>query len=112
MNAEQLISQIKLRPGMYVGSLELEPVVHFIDGFLYNNKVSNRADNIDIAFREDFHDWVKIQLEKTHNIKLDDHHNYLFYINEVYQNSEEGLKALFELSENFFEEMHSKNGWH
>ena len=40
MNVEHLIKQIKIRPGMYVGCLKLEPVVHFINGFLYNNKIS------------------------------------------------------------------------
>ncbi|MBS5064547.1 MAG: hypothetical protein KHZ58_12270 [Hungatella hathewayi] len=108
MNIEQLISQIKLRPGMYVGSLELEPIVYFINGFLYNNIISDRADNIDVAFKQQFHDWVKMRLENKHNIDLEAHHNYLFYINEVYQNSEEGLKVLFELSNDFFREIHSK----
>ena len=108
MNTEQLINQIKLRPGMYVGSLELEPIVHFINGFLYNNIISGRADNIDMAFKQQFHNWVKVRLQKTHNIELETHHNYLFYINEVYQNSEKGLKVLFELSDDFFKEIHSK----
>ena len=41
MNVEHLIKQIKIRPGMYVGCLKLEPVVHFINRFVQISKRNN-----------------------------------------------------------------------
>lgn len=63
-----------------------------------------------MAFKENFHDWVKIQLESTHNVMLEDHRNYLFYINKVYKNQEEGVKVLFTLSEDFLKKYTVKSG--
>ncbi len=54
------ISNIKLRPEMYIGNANLEHMVHF----MYHNAISNKNDVIDLAFRVHFHDWIKIQLEK------------------------------------------------
>lgn len=65
MNIEQLVNRVRFRPPMFTGSFWLEPMVHFINGFLYNNLMSDRADDIDIAFKNQFHDWVRIQLEKS-----------------------------------------------
>ena len=47
MNIEQLINNVKKRPGMYVGCLELQPVSFFIDGFMYNNVSSNNMEKVD-----------------------------------------------------------------
>lgn len=107
MNVEELIYQMKKRPGMYVGCIQLEPVVHFINGFMLNNVVTGKIDSIE-EFRKKFDDWVKEQLENKYNIELEKYHNYLFYITQVSRDSEEGLKMFFELSENFFREVHEK----
>ena len=109
MNIEELINTIKLRPGMYVGCLELEPVYHFIRGFLFCIAVSNNKSKIDIDFRNYFHDWVRMQLEKRYNTKLEENSNYLCYISEVCPDPEEGLALFFELSSEFFDEMHKRD---
>jgi len=44
MNIEELILQIKKRPGMYVGCNELEPIIHFINGFMFNNFITKKVD--------------------------------------------------------------------
>lgn len=108
MNIEQLVNRVRFRPPMFTGSFSLEPMVHFINGFLYNNLMSDRADDIDIAFKNQFHDWVRIQLEKKYKIKLEKNRDYLTYISEVYQDLEQGLKVFFELCDEFFIEMHKE----
>lgn len=87
---------------------KLEPVVHFINGFMLNNFISDKVDIVDKEFKNEFHDWARKQLEKEYNIKLEAHHNYLFYITQVTKNSEEGLKILFELCDGFFRELHER----
>ncbi len=108
MNLEELIQQIKKRPGMYVGCIELEPVVHFINGFIFSNLVADRIDNVEMEFKEKFHDWARRKIEKRYNIKLEEHRNYLFYIKHVSIDSEENLKIFFQLCEDFFEELHKR----
>ncbi len=108
MNVEQLIHQVKKRPGMYVGCIELEPVVYFIDGFMFNNFISGTINNIEKLFKEEFHDWVRRQLEERYNIQLEKHHNYMFYIIQVSQNAEERLNIFFNLCDDFFAEFHEQ----
>ena len=108
MNIEQLINRVRVRPAMFTGSFLLEPMFYFINGFLYNNAISDKTGYIDKAFQYQFHDWVKIQLEKKHKVKLEDNRNYLTYINKVYQDSEQSLKIFFELCDDFFAEIHNK----
>lgn len=108
MNIEQLINNVKKRPGMYVGCLELQPVSFFIDGFMYNNVSSNNMEIVDKEFREKFDDWAREQLEKKYNIELEKYRNYFYYISQVNPNPEEGLKIFFDLCDEFFEEFHKK----
>ena len=49
MNIEQLINQIKLRPLMYIGCFRLEPMFHFINGYMVNNFIMGKDDFIDRA---------------------------------------------------------------
>lgn len=109
MNVKSLIQQIKLRPGMYVGDPNLEAISHFISGFLYNNTVTNRADAVDLAFRTQFHEYVKAKLEKTQNIKFCGARNYVFYISQTFQSTEQRLKTFFELCDDFFIEIEKDN---
>ena len=108
MNIEQLINNVKKRPGMYVGCLELQPVSFFIDGFMYNNVSSNNMEKVDKEFRENIDDWAREQLEKKHDIELERNRDYIYYITKVNQNPEEGLKMFFGLCDKFFEEFHKK----
>lgn len=108
MNVEELISKIKKRPGMYVGCMELEPIVHFINGFTFNNVVSGKVDLVEEKFKEEFHEWTRKQLERKFNVNLERNHNYLFYINQVSSNSNDSLKLFFELCDVFFYNFHSE----
>jgi len=105
MNVESLIKRIESRPEMYVGKPSLEAIFHFINGYLYNNIEANRADDVDMAFKNRFHEWVKVRLEKDYSIKFDEQRNYIFYINQVFQDTEQRMNAFFELSNHFFSEI-------
>lgn len=109
MNVEKLIQQIKLRPQMYVGELNLVFIQYFIDGFLYNNIRSGRADYVDMEFKWQFHEWVREWLKKNKNKMFDEERNYVFYIMQTYQDPEECLKIFFELCEEFFAGLSRKN---
>ncbi len=106
MNVEELISNMKKRPGMYVGCMELEPIFHFINGFTCSNSVSGKVDIVENAFKEEFHEWTRKQLEIKFNVNLEKEHNYLFYINQVSSNSSDKLKLFFELCDEFFSKIH------
>jgi hypothetical protein len=105
MNVEQVIKAIKSRPGMHVGCLDLEPIFHYINGFMFNNTVSNNVDNVEAMFKERFDEWVRIRLEKAKNIKMEEHHCYLYYFKQVYPNPQERLDIFFGFCETFFREM-------
>ena len=100
-----LIMQMKTRPQMYVGELNLELIYHFINGFLYNNIITNRADDIDFKFKYQFHNWVKEKLEKDQDVKFHVERNYLFYLNQVFQDSIQKINIFFEFCEDFFGEI-------
>lgn len=102
MNIQQLLEQIKLRPAMYIGCFKLEPMFHFLNGFMFYKSISNNDDYVDTAFRNQFHNWVKTRLEKKYKIELDNNMNYLTYINEVTQDDEQKLYIFFELCQTFF----------
>lgn len=105
MNVESLIKQIEMRPGMYVGNPSIEKIFHFISGFLYNNVVTNREDEVDLAFRNHFHEWVKVNLERRYLVKFDEQRNYLFYINQTFPDEKDRLDVFFGLSNEFFSEL-------
>ncbi len=104
MNVEDLIKKIELRPGMYVGTPSLEAIFYFINGYLYNTIESNRADSIDIRFKNSFHSWVKASMERKYFIKFDEQRNYVFYIQQVFKNNEDQINEFFKLCHAFFEE--------
>lgn len=105
MNIENLIKKIELRPAMYVGNPSLEAIFHFVNGYLYNNIEANRADNVDMAFKNSFHEWVKVNLEKDYLVKFDEQRNCVFYINQIFQDTEQRINAFFSLSNKFFSEI-------
>lgn len=111
MNIEKLIQQIKLRPGMYVGNLNLESIFCFINGFLFNNIITDRADEIDIMFKNEFHHWVKTWLEKNEKIFFEEERDCVFYISETYQDLEKCLNKFFDLSLKFFHEIHESTSY-
>lgn len=104
MNVENLINKIKSRPGMYIGTPGLEAIFYFVSGYLYNLIESNRADHVDIGFKNDFHSWVKDSLEREYLIKFDGQRNYVFYIQQIYQKEEDQIDEFFKLCQAFFDE--------
>lgn len=106
MNVEKLIQLVKLRPNMFIGESKLEFLYYYISGFLFNNITTNRADKIDMEFKEKFHEWVRRWIETNQNIVFDEERNYLFYIQQVCQNQEQCMSLFFRLSEEFFCELH------
>ncbi len=98
MNIEGLIRQVKIRPQAYIGNLDFESLFFFISGYLYNNIESNRADEIDIKFKKDFHEWVRMMLQKKYFVKLEEGHNYLYYICHVIPDKREQVGVFFELA--------------
>lgn len=107
MNVKQLIQQIRLRPGMFVGNPSLESIHHFISGFLCNNIMTDRADNIDLAFKNQFHNWVRNDLEEKRAMKFNQERGYVFYISQTFPSAEQQIDAFFEMSERFFQEIDS-----
>ena len=90
---------------MYVGCKKLEPIFHFLNGFMVSNYLSHRTNWVEERFKNEFHDWVKNTLEKEYNMELEEHHNYVFYIGQVACEPEEETKIFFELCHNFFDEV-------
>lgn len=68
MNVWELIQQIKIRPEIFIDELDIVSMFHFINGFLYNNISTNRADKFDLAFKNEFHSWVKEKLKRSMNM--------------------------------------------
>lgn len=102
MNVSDLIHEIERRPGAFVGTPSLESLYFFICGFLYNNIVNENADDLDMKFKNEFHDWVKEFLESRYNIRLELHRNYVYYINQVYCSNEQKIEVFFSLCRVFF----------
>ncbi len=65
---------------------------------------SDRADSIDIRFKNSFHSWVKANIERECLVKLDEQRNYVFYIQQVFKNNEDQINEFFKLCQAFFEE--------
>ncbi len=103
-----LLRRIKDRPQMFVGNIDehsLETLAHFIRGFLYSNINADRAEDCDLIFKHEFHDWVRDKLEKDRDVELASGRSYVFYLSEVFKEPKERLDAFFELCEEFFNEM-------
>ncbi|WP_020224855.1 hypothetical protein [Holdemania massiliensis] len=105
MNIKELIQLVKRRPGMFIGDLKLEYLYHFINGFLFNNISTSRADEIDEAFKREFHQWVREWIKENKNIEFDEDRNYLYYIQEVCKSQEQCFTMFFELAEEYFKEL-------
>lgn len=102
MDVKELIELIETRPCMFIGELRLENLYHFINGFLFNNLQSGRANYFDLAFKKQFHQWVRNEIEIEEKIKFNKEQNYVYYINTLCKDEEKRIKTFFELSKRFF----------
>lgn len=109
MNVDELIQRIEKRPGMFVGNENLEAISHFIGGFLYSRITSDKMSYVDIAFKEQFHEWVKNTLEQNFAIQFDEERDYVYYITEVCKDDQERAKVFFELCADFFDEVRGRS---
>ena len=101
MNVKMLIQNIRQRPEMFIGTLEMDALHHFISGFLFSNIMNNQADYVDIAFKNRFHEWTRQQLEKGKDINDSEHRNYVYYLNYSCKKRKR-IDAFFELCDAFF----------
>jgi len=101
MNVKELIELIRKRPGMFAGNICLEDIAQFIRGFLFSNLMAERIDEIDIIFKEHFHEWVRRELETEWNIFFDEERGFTYYINNSFE-SEKRLDVFFDLCDKFF----------
>lgn len=106
MDIKKLIEIMEQRPSMYIGELKLESLYFFISGFLFNNIATHNADETDMMFKREFHEWVRKWIERNKNIVFDEDRNYLFYIQQVCQNQEQSVKLFFQLAREFFDGVH------
>ena len=107
MNVELLINKIMIRPGAYVGDETLESIAQFINGFLFNNLITGRADSVDLAFKEDFNSWVLNWLKANRNVTfISTQRNYIYYLRQVCNNSKVALYLFFDLCVLYFNELH------
>lgn len=105
---EELIVLMQPRPCMFIGELNLEFLQQYINGFLFNNVITKKSDELDKRFKEDFHEWVKKRLEEENDKELPGARNYVYYINSVTQDEKEKVDLFFDLALGFFEEVHKK----
>lgn len=110
MNIEELLKNMKKRPGMYVLEINLEYIYTYLSGFLFSRLNLNKADYIDIAFKEQFREWIKEWIKN--NIKEDfvfpSGWGYVSIICKVWKDEEERVNRFFELAETFFKELEEK----
>lgn len=107
-NIETIIKFIKRRPGMYIGEINFAYLVHFLNGNLFNDPSAWKEGTVSYHFKCEFSEWVKVWIEKNRKIQLEGQRNYQLYIQEVCKTQQECLDMFFELSEIFFQELHSK----
>lgn len=88
---------------MFAGGKNLDNIYHYINGFLYSNLAAGREEAVDLAFKNQFHEWVKSNIEKSCKLEFAEHRNYVFYISQVCHSEEERLEKFFELCEEFFQ---------
>ena len=72
---------------------------------MFDRVMSDKADNIDIVFHKEFHQWVIEWMKKEKKEKFESVRGYDFCISQVCQKEEERVKMFFELAEMFFEEI-------
>lgn len=106
MNVKEIISAIKKRPEMYLGDTpNLSNLSYYLNGFLASN-IINCDERIDKLFKQKFHDWIRLYLERELKISIEEQsRNYQYYIKKVCNNERECLDLFFKTTEIFFNEL-------
>lgn len=105
MKLRELMYFIEKRPQMYILELKIENLHHFLNGYNVSNHLNYIDDDTNEIFHDKFHDWSKKQIEKKYNIVLEEHRNYLYYIQQIDATEEEKVWIFFKLAQKFFDEM-------
>ena len=108
---DEMISDIKKRPGMYVNEVRLDYIYHFLVGFLGGNVSIPEAQEIDIAFRRNFIPWVDDWIYKEKGIEFIRSQAPLWYqrISLCTNNEEEAVELFYKLSEEFFQDLRNSH---
>ncbi len=76
MNLDELIKQIEIRPGAFLGDdIDNKSLYHFIEGYLYSRKINNQQTCYEKNFNCMFRDFVinemydSKQINENHNMK-------------------------------------------
>ena len=111
MNFKSLIENIKTRPGMYIGSLELSDLRLFLDGYLFFDYFNKLNDQFEENFRENFNTWVWRKLLKANlsnelydNLKFQNGRGYVELIKVVESNPKKQLDIFFNYFDEFYDE--------
>ena len=111
MNFKSLIENIKTRPGMYIGSLELSDLRLFLDGYLFFDYFNKLNDQFEENFRENFNTWVWRKLLKANlsnelydNLKFQNGRGYVELIKVVESNPKKQVDIFFNYFDEFYDE--------
>jgi len=111
INIEERIYNIRKRPKMYVHEVRLDYIYYLIAGSLGSNIGSRDVQNIDIAFKRDFNQWVEEWIYEKKEIdfrrKVVVWHKI---ISSCANGDEEAVNLFYQISSEFFEVYHKENG--
>ncbi|WP_410497045.1 hypothetical protein QTL86_09250 [Cellulosilyticum sp. ST5] len=105
MNIEEMLKYISVRPGMFIGKMDMVCLRSFIEGFMLNKRIEG-MDYLDKTFLEKFTPWVARRAYFTTSIDLVNL-DYVYYITSEVNDPIEGIKLFFTLSNEFFAQIHS-----
>lgn len=72
MTLNDLISEVKKRPGAFLGDdINLKALSHFITGFLYSKSVSDQTDDIEKCFRTKFRNFVEDEIRNMFRLGIE-----------------------------------------
>ena len=112
MNIEEFIRAIQKRPLMYIEALRIEYIYHLLTGFHLSNVSNKNYNDVDRCFHSFFKKWILQWIRKNKNPDYDVESFYWHhFIKDITESEEEAVELFFQLSEQFFEEYHSKEGF-
>lgn len=112
MNIENLIYQIKGRPGMFVQDKRLDYIKYLITGFYLHGSATKTAAAIDIHFTEEFHGWTRDWIADNLGLTYQGERGWYEYITFSTHSNEEAFNLFFKLAEEFFAEFHRLSAQH
>jgi len=111
INIEEKISNIRKRPKMFVYEIRLDYIYYLIAGSLGSNMGSPDVQDIDIAFKHDFNQWVEEWIYEKKEIDFR-RKVVVWYkiISSCTNGDDEAVNLFYQICDEFFEAYHKKNG--